>query len=152
MQREMFFLWNSFKNYRHRVLQAVSDQYFCVHRKHVFEVPMAFCVSQERTSGGEPCPTDCQGQKEKLICGSDENIYRNECEMRMLNCGWVSSTMVKWDEFIESSVVHTSRCNTDDFLWTACWLPCFNFHSRAKGKLLPRLPKDNSIFGLSIFE
>ncbi|KOB64979.1 Agrin [Operophtera brumata] len=55
--------------------------------KHVFEVPMAFCVSQERTSGSEPCATDCQGQKEKLVCGSDENIYRNECEMRMLNCG-----------------------------------------------------------------
>nr|BAM19105.1 follistatin [Papilio polytes] len=63
--------------------------------KHVFEVPMAFCVSQERTSGGESCPTDCSGQKEKLVCGSDENIYRNECEMKMLNCGVNNRKVVK---------------------------------------------------------
>lgn len=61
--------------------------YVFISSKHVFEVPMAFCVSQERTSGGEACATDCSGQKEKLVCGSDENIYRNECEMKMLNCG-----------------------------------------------------------------
>lgn len=55
--------------------------------KHVFEVPMAFCMSQERTSGGEACPNDCSGFKEKLVCGSDESLYRNDCEMKMLNCG-----------------------------------------------------------------
>lgn len=48
---------------------------------------MSFCVSQERTSGGEACPKDCLGQKDKLVCGSDEMVYRNECEMKMLNCG-----------------------------------------------------------------
>lgn len=57
--------------------------------KHVFEVPMSFCVSQERTSGADACPTDCSGQPEKLVCGADENVYRNECEMKMLNCGLV---------------------------------------------------------------
>ncbi|KPJ18481.1 Agrin [Papilio machaon] len=66
-----------------------------VYKKHVFEVPMAFCVSQERTSGGEYCPTDCSGHKEKLVCGSDENIYRNECEMKMLNCGVNNRKVVK---------------------------------------------------------
>ncbi|KAI8432980.1 hypothetical protein MSG28_013862 [Choristoneura fumiferana] len=63
--------------------------------KHVFEVPMAFCVSQERTSGGEACATDCSGQKEKVVCGSDENVYRNECEMKMLNCGVSNRKIVK---------------------------------------------------------
>ncbi|XP_077283226.1 agrin-like [Arctopsyche grandis] len=62
--------------------------------KHVFEVPMAFCVSQERTSGGEACPSDCNTAKDKPVCGSDENVYRNECEMKMLNCGTVSRKRV----------------------------------------------------------
>ncbi|XKL66702.1 hypothetical protein PGB90_010122 [Kerria lacca] len=57
--------------------------------KHVFEVPMAFCLSQERDRHGvaNACPINCQGEKEKPTCGSDGNIYKNECEMKMLNCG-----------------------------------------------------------------
>ncbi|XP_015171859.1 PREDICTED: serine protease inhibitor dipetalogastin [Polistes dominula] len=57
--------------------------------KHVFEVPMSFCVSRERTSGSQlnACPLDCRHEPEVPTCGSDGNIYRNECEMQMLNCG-----------------------------------------------------------------
>ncbi|KAE8749033.1 hypothetical protein FOCC_FOCC004200 [Frankliniella occidentalis] len=65
--------------------------------KHVFEVPMSFCMTQERTSGGSggaaasaasaSCPTSCDGEKERLTCGSDGNVYRSECELKMLNCG-----------------------------------------------------------------
>lgn len=70
-------------------------------RKHVFEVPMSFCMTQERTSGGSgaggagassaaaACPTTCEGEKERLTCGSDANVYRSECELKMLNCGYV---------------------------------------------------------------
>ena len=59
--------------------------------KHVFEVPMSYCVSLERTSGGQTnaCPLDCKNEPEMPTCGSDGSIYRNECEMQMLNCGLV---------------------------------------------------------------
>ncbi|XP_021926798.1 serine protease inhibitor dipetalogastin isoform X1 [Zootermopsis nevadensis] len=55
--------------------------------KHVFEVPMSFCVSHERNANGNGCPLNCEGEDESLTCGSDGNIYRNECELKMLNCG-----------------------------------------------------------------
>lgn len=57
--------------------------------KHVFEVPMAFCLSQERNRVGSAnaCPVNCDKEKERLTCGSDGNVYRSECEMKMLNCG-----------------------------------------------------------------
>lgn len=57
--------------------------------KHVFEVPMAFCLSQERNRIGSSnaCPVNCDKEKERLTCGSDGNVYRSECEMKMLNCG-----------------------------------------------------------------
>lgn len=63
---------------------------FNSNRKHVFEVPMAFCMSQERNPAGADegsCPTSCEKEKERLTCGSDGNVYRSECEMNMLNCG-----------------------------------------------------------------
>lgn len=57
--------------------------------KHVFEVPMAFCLSQERNRVGSAnaCPVTCDKEKERMTCGSDGNVYRSECEMKMLNCG-----------------------------------------------------------------
>lgn len=48
---------------------------------------MAYCASQERTSHGASCPLKCVGESEKPTCGSDGNIYTNECEMKLLNCG-----------------------------------------------------------------
>ncbi|PSN57361.1 hypothetical protein C0J52_02897 [Blattella germanica] len=59
--------------------------------KHVFEVPMSFCVSHERNAHGNGCPLNCEGEDENLTCGSDGNVYRNECELKMLNCGAQSS-------------------------------------------------------------
>ncbi|KAK7792117.1 hypothetical protein R5R35_009648 [Gryllus longicercus] len=53
--------------------------------KHVFEVPMSFCVSHERVASG--CPVACDGEPEKLTCGSDGLVYSNECELALLNCG-----------------------------------------------------------------
>lgn len=61
--------------------------------KHVFEVPMSYCMAQERTgtaSGNfivEDCPTDCTTAPQQLVCGSDNNIYSSLCELKMLNCG-----------------------------------------------------------------
>jgi hypothetical protein len=55
----------------------------------VFEVPMSFCVSHERNANGNGCPLNCEGEDESLTCGSDGNVYRNECELKMLNCGYV---------------------------------------------------------------
>jgi len=59
----------------------------------VFEVPMSFCVSHERNANGNGCPLNCEGEDESLTCGSDGNVYRNECELKMLNCGYVVVTL-----------------------------------------------------------
>ncbi|KAF5283957.1 hypothetical protein FQR65_LT13649 [Abscondita terminalis] len=67
--------------------------------KHVFEVPMAFCSSQERTSHSLSCPLGCANEIEKPTCGSDGNIYKNDCEIKMLNCGSVRKvTKVDFDK------------------------------------------------------
>lgn len=58
-------------------------------RKHVFEVPMAYCTSQERTPHSTSCPPGCGNDIEKPTCGSDGNVYQNECELKLLNCGYV---------------------------------------------------------------
>nr|XP_023012352.1 agrin-like [Leptinotarsa decemlineata] len=55
--------------------------------KHVFEVPMAYCTSQERTSHSLSCPVGCKNEIEKPTCGSDGFVYRSECELKLLNCG-----------------------------------------------------------------
>lgn len=63
--------------------------------KHIFEVPMSYCMMQEQRTAniaGNPaldCPTDCARVPQQLVCGSDGNIYSSTCELKMLNCGYV---------------------------------------------------------------
>ncbi|XP_034256084.1 agrin [Thrips palmi] len=90
--------------------------------KHVFEVPMSFCMTQERTSGGSgaggaasaasaACPTSCEGEKERLTCGSDANVYRSECELKMLNCGSAQSRRKVVRVDIEKCRSRINKCN-----------------------------------------
>lgn len=60
-----------------------------VNSKHVFEVPMSFCLSQsqERHASSPACPANCEGEKERPTCGSDGYVYNSECELKLLNCG-----------------------------------------------------------------
>ena len=53
-------------------------------RKHVYEVPVPFCLNRlYRTE----CPLDCSDKAFDPVCGSDGNIYSNVCEMKKLTCG-----------------------------------------------------------------
>nr|CAD7204337.1 unnamed protein product [Timema douglasi] len=78
--------------------------------KHVFEVPMSFCVTQERSGSGNVCPLSCDGQPERPTCGSDGNVYRHECELKMLNCGSNSRRKVTRVDF-EKCRARLSKCS-----------------------------------------
>ncbi|TRY69282.1 hypothetical protein TCAL_08082, partial [Tigriopus californicus] len=53
--------------------------------KHVYDVPVPFCLNKlYRTD----CPGDCSDQPEDLVCGSDGNVYRNDCELKKMTCGY----------------------------------------------------------------
>lgn len=43
-------------------------------------------VSLDRCQTTKYCNAVCESRRE-FVCGSDNKFYRNECEMRNLNCG-----------------------------------------------------------------
>ncbi|XP_076061584.1 agrin-like [Oratosquilla oratoria] len=61
--------------------------------RHVFETAMVHCRPQERLPGG--CPLTCDGEKLSPVCGSDGNIYDNDCDLRKLTCGTGSLSLVR---------------------------------------------------------
>ena len=51
----------------------------------VFDVPVPFCLNKlYRTD----CPIDCRAEEDDHVCGSDGNIYRNQCELEKITCGY----------------------------------------------------------------
>lgn len=60
-----------------------------MHRKncgrHIYEMPVPFCLNKMYKTN---CPVDCSDEKVDPVCGSDGNIYRNECELKKLTCGY----------------------------------------------------------------
>ncbi|KAF4521567.1 hypothetical protein B566_EDAN001287 [Ephemera danica] len=78
--------------------------------RHVFEVPMRYCLSQERNAASvASCPLSCDGEKKELVCGSDNNVYGSECEMRMLTCGSQSKRRVTKVDFEKCRAKH-NKC------------------------------------------
>lgn len=46
-----------------------------IFRKHVFEVPMSYCVRDRRAENGCPKSATCDNEPFVPVCGSDGNIY-----------------------------------------------------------------------------
>ena len=53
-------------------------------RRHVYEMPVPFCLNKMYRTN---CPMDCSNKETEPTCGSDGNIYRNECELKKMTCG-----------------------------------------------------------------
>ena len=59
------------------------------HHFQVFDVPVPFCLNKlYRTD----CPIDCRAEEDDQVCGSDGNIYRNQCELEKITCGYAKTT------------------------------------------------------------
>ena len=53
----------------------------------VVEAPMANCEGTRHCSTNLAAPRCPRSKKHKMICGSDNQFYSNECQMKRENCG-----------------------------------------------------------------
>ncbi|XP_069774455.1 agrin isoform X3 [Narcine bancroftii] len=69
------------------------------------EVTCGFGSSCIQSSDGQSakcvCPTTCSGQLEKVVCGSDGQDYRNECELNKYACDQNKNIYKKSDGFCD---------------------------------------------------
>lgn len=52
-------------------------------------VPVSLRYCRKTASCNEICPDE-----KNFVCGSDNKFYRNECEMRKENCGYVKFSKI----------------------------------------------------------
>jgi hypothetical protein len=50
------------------------------------------------------CHEEC-GEQREFVCGSDNKFYRNECEMKRDNCGYVHKVKTKLTQYDVSRVL-----------------------------------------------
>ena len=53
----------------------------------VVKAPMANCEGTRHCSTNLAAPRCPRSKKHKMICGSDNQFYSNECQMKRENCG-----------------------------------------------------------------
>jgi len=79
----------------------------------VVEAPMANCEGTRHCSTNLAAPRCPRSKKHKMICGSDNQFYSNECQMKRENCGK------------HMHIVPISRClQTFKFVFTGCSRVC----------------------------
>ena len=55
----------------------------------VVVAPLANCEGTRHCSTNLAAPRCPRSKKHKMICGSDNQFYSNECQMKRENCGFV---------------------------------------------------------------
>ncbi|XP_015781039.1 agrin [Tetranychus urticae] len=119
-------------------------------KKKVKAVNKSFCIESARRSSRrlEHCPKHCL-LVDRPVCGSDLQLYRNECVMRQKNCGKKLS-VVDMKECVQQPNPCPTRCVTipdpvcgSDGKWylNKCWFlmqNCGKSIARASDELCPR--------------
>ena len=60
----------------------------------VVVAPLANCEGTRHCSTNLAAPRCPRSKKHKMICGSDNQFYSNECQMKRENCGFVSFNFI----------------------------------------------------------